>query len=168
MCAWQDKSPLPIHPAIGILAVSRNFNLVLHPAACLKSHEKISSKPKGPGEQGAAEYCPKILLLQRSVPSIGVIWKSALDIGQFLRRNFWMISGGPFLSRPFCFTAEERGVLGWCLRELQGVEALWAVSGQVARGQMFMCYPQNPRTMNIFARWLGGSVNWVFGQSFTC
>ena len=43
-----------------------------------------------------------------SVPSIGVIGKSALEIGQFLRRNFWMISGGPFLSRPLWFTVEER------------------------------------------------------------
>ena len=30
-----------------------------------------------------------------SVPSIGVVGKSALKIGQFLRRNLWMISGGP-------------------------------------------------------------------------
>ena len=36
-----------------------------------------------------------------------VIGKSGLEIGQFLRRNFWMISGGPFLSRPLCFTAEQ-------------------------------------------------------------
>ena len=40
--------------------------------------------------------------------SVGVIGKSALEIGQFLRRNFWMISGGPFLSRPLCFTAEQK------------------------------------------------------------
>ena len=33
-----------------------------------------------------------------SVPSIGVIGKSALEIG--------MISGGPFLSRPLWFTAD--------------------------------------------------------------
>ena len=32
-----------------------------------------------------------------SVLSIGVIGKSAPEIGDFLRRNFWMISGGPFL-----------------------------------------------------------------------
>ena len=50
-----------------------------------------------------AGYCPKILLLK---PAIGVIGKSALEIGHFLRRNFWMISGGPPLSRPLCFTAE--------------------------------------------------------------
>ena len=42
-----------------------------------------------------------------SVRSIGVIGKSALEIGQFLTRNFWMIFGGPFLSRPLCFTAEK-------------------------------------------------------------
>ena len=67
--------------------------------------EELSSKTKGPGEQGSAGYCRKILLLNRakmvSVPSIGVIGKSALEIGQFLRRNFWMISGGHFLSWPF-------------------------------------------------------------------
>ena len=38
--------------------------------------------------------------------SLGVIGKSALEIGHFLGRNFGMISGGPFLSRPLCFTAE--------------------------------------------------------------
>ena len=43
-----------------------------------------------------------------SALSIGVIGKSALEIGHFLRRNFWMISGGPFLSRPLCCTAETR------------------------------------------------------------
>ena len=32
-----------------------------------------------------------------------VIGKSALEIGQFLRRNFWIISGGPFLSPPLLF-----------------------------------------------------------------
>ena len=73
---------------------------------------RISSKPKGPGEQGAAGYCPKILLAKKgqkwcSVPSIGVIGKSALEIGQFLRRNFWMISGGPFLSRPLVLLLTE-------------------------------------------------------------
>ena len=30
----------------------------------------------------------------------------ALEMGHFLRRNFWMISGGPFLSRPLCFAGE--------------------------------------------------------------
>ena len=39
---------------------------------------------------------------------MGVIRKSALEIGHFLRRHFWMISGGPFLSRPLCFTAEHK------------------------------------------------------------
>ena len=76
-------------------------------------HPFFSSETKGPGEQGAAGYCPKILLIIRaqktkwcSVLSRGVIGKSALEIGQFLRRNFWMISGGPLLSRPLCFTAD--------------------------------------------------------------
>ena len=71
----------------------------------------ISSKTKGPGEQGAAGYCTKILLRKRakmvSAPSTGVIGKSALEIGHFLRRSFWMISGSPFLSRPLCCTAEN-------------------------------------------------------------
>ena len=40
--------------------------------------------------------------------SKGVIGKSALEIGHFLRQNFWMISGGPFFSWPFCFTADCR------------------------------------------------------------
>ena len=45
-----------------------------------------------------------------SVPSLGVIGKSALEIGQFLRQNFWVISGGRFLSRPLCFTADSNMV----------------------------------------------------------
>ena len=67
---------------------------------------------RGRGEQGATGYCPKLLLkrakmvLSLSLHSIGVAGKSALEIGQFLRRNFWMIFGGPFLSRPLCFTAD--------------------------------------------------------------
>ena len=60
-------------------------------------HPFISSKPKGPGEEGAAGYCPKILLPKKAkrvlCSSIGVIGKSALEMG-------------PFLSRPLCFTAE--------------------------------------------------------------
>ena len=72
--------------------------------------QSISSKTKGPGEQGAAGCCPKILPLKRakrvSVPSIGVIGKSALENGQFPRRNFWMISWGPFLSRPLFLLLE--------------------------------------------------------------
>ena len=36
-----------------------------------------------------------------SVLSIGVIGKSALEIGHFLRPNFWMISGGPPSPGPF-------------------------------------------------------------------
>ena len=51
--------------------------------------EQLSSKTKGPGEEGAAEYCPKILLPKGpkwcSVLSIGVIGRSALEIGHFLR-----------------------------------------------------------------------------------
>ena len=71
----------------------------------------MSAVTQGAARTRAAGYCPKILPLKRqkwcSVPSIGVIGKSALEIGQFLRRNFWMISGGPFLSRLLCFTADD-------------------------------------------------------------
>ena len=42
---------------------------------------------QGPGEEGPAGYCPKILLQNRAkmvlCPSIGVIGKSALEIGSF-------------------------------------------------------------------------------------
>ena len=49
-----------------------------------------SFSPKGP------KWC--------SVLSIGVIRKSALEIGYFPRRNFWMISGGPIpLPAPFVY-----------------------------------------------------------------
>ena len=71
----------------------------------------VSSKTKGLGEQGAAGILPRNPSHKKgprwcSALSIGVIGKSALEIGQFLRRNFWMISGGPFLSRPLWFTAD--------------------------------------------------------------
>ena len=62
---------------------------------------KIASKDARVWHPENNGHCPKILLPKTcSVPSIGVIGKSALEIGQFLRRNFWMISGGPFLSQP--------------------------------------------------------------------
>ena len=67
-------------------------------------------KQRGREKKGPPDIAPKSFSQKGpkwcSVPSIGVIEKSALEIGQFLRRNFWMISGGPFLSRPLCFTAE--------------------------------------------------------------
>ena len=67
---------------------------------------EISSKTKGPGEQGAAEYCPKILLLERAkmvlCPFHRSHRESALEIGQFLRMifldDFW---GAPFSPDPF-------------------------------------------------------------------
>ena len=70
-------------------------------------HEaSLSSKTKGPGEEGPPDIAPKCFpqkgLKWCSVLSIGVIGKSAREIG-----HFWMISGGPFLSRPLCFTAES-------------------------------------------------------------
>ena len=51
---------------------------------------RFSSKLKGPGEQGATGFCPKILLLKRAKMvlcplSVGVIGQFALEISQFLR-----------------------------------------------------------------------------------
>ena len=37
--------------------------------------------------------------------------KSALEIGQFLRRNFWTISGAPFSPGPFVLLLKRGGVL---------------------------------------------------------
>ena len=58
-------------------------------------------KQRGREKKGPPDIAPKSFPSLRrtkmvSVPSIGVIGKSALEIGQFLKRNFWMISGGPF------------------------------------------------------------------------
>ena len=67
-------------------------------------------KQRGRENKGPPDIAPKSFLKGPkwcSVPSIGVIGKSAVDIGQFLRRNCWMISGSPFLSRPLCITAEN-------------------------------------------------------------
>ena len=70
----------------------------------------ISSETKGPGEEGAPDIAPKSFSQKGpkrcSVLFIGAIGKSALKIGHLLRRNFWMTSWGPFLSRPLCFTAD--------------------------------------------------------------
>ena len=67
----------------------------------------FSSETKGPGEEGAAGYCPKILLPKRAKMVLCSFFrcqrKSALEIGQFPRQKFWMISGAPFLSGPFVF-----------------------------------------------------------------
>ena len=65
---------------------------------------------RGREKKGPPDIAPKSFSQKGpkwcSVLSIGVIGKSALEIGHFLRRNFWMISGGPFLSWPLCFTAD--------------------------------------------------------------
>ena len=79
----------------------------------------ISSKTKGAGEnKGPPGYRPKILLLKRakmvSVPSIGVIGKSALEIGQFL-------NGGPFLSRPLWLAADNMGDVRFIACRCSGV-----------------------------------------------
>ena len=62
--------------------------------------------PQNPSSKKRPKWC--------SGASIEVIGKSALDIGQFLRRNFWMISGGPFLwpqqprsSQTYCNTNDK-------------------------------------------------------------
>ena len=67
-------------------------------------------KQKGRKKKGPPDIAPKSFSQKGpkwcSVLSIGVIGKSALEIGHVLRRNIWMISGGPFLSRPLCFIAD--------------------------------------------------------------
>ena len=74
---------------------------------------KFSSKTKGPEKKGPPGVAPKSFSQKGSkwcsALSTGVIGKSALEIGHFLRRNFWMISGGPILSRPLWFTADKSG-----------------------------------------------------------
>ena len=72
----------------------------------------VGSKTKGPGEEGAAGYCPKILLPKRGQNGALLF---PLKISHFLRRNFWMISGGPFLSRPLCLIADFGKVSPICL-----------------------------------------------------
>ena len=45
------------------------FRVLLLFKACFERKQKgpgLISKPKGPGEQGAAGYCPKLLLLKRT------------------------------------------------------------------------------------------------------
>ena len=62
---------------------------------------KFSSKPKGPGEQGAAGYCPKILLLKRAKMVVLPFHRSHRQICTWNRPvSETMISAGPFLSRP--------------------------------------------------------------------
>ena len=72
---------------------------------------RFSNKQRGREKKGAPDIAPKSFSKQGpkwcSVLPIGVIGKSALEIGHFLRRNFWMISGFPFHSRPLCFTADR-------------------------------------------------------------
>ena len=73
--------------------------------------ENVSSKTKGPGEEGAAGYCPKSLLLKRATMvlypfhySIGLTGKSALEIGR-LRIKGSILTPPPtpeFLSKDFC------------------------------------------------------------------
>ena len=60
------------------------------------------------------DSCPKILLLKRAKMVLCPFRRSHREIctlnRQFLRRGFWMISGGPFLSRPLWLTADYRGL----------------------------------------------------------
>ena len=79
-----------------------------------------------------------------SVPCIGVIGKSAFEIGQLLRRNFWMLSGGPFFPfspGPFFLLliepAEHCGCHdSWDLWELHVVAVTFMNSGH---GQNCIC-----------------------------
>ena len=94
-----DLAPFWATPA-GRLGLSRgNSGEILERPRALRAFPGISSKTRGPGEQGAAEYCPKILLLKRA--------KWCLSLPRCHREICtWMISAGPFLSRPLCFTAD--------------------------------------------------------------
>ena len=69
----------------------------------------FSSETKRPGEQGAAGYFPKILLLKSAKMVLCPFQRSHREICTRNRpvseTKFWMISGGPFLSRPLCFIA---------------------------------------------------------------
>ena len=91
----------PVYRSKVVLAIVEVIFLLTSARKCLF----VSSKRKGPGEEGAAGYCPKSFSQKGrtwcSALSIGITGKSALEIGHFPRQNFWMISGGPFLSRPF-------------------------------------------------------------------
>ena len=74
-------------------------------------------KQRGRENKGPPDIAPKSFSLEEpkwcSVPSIGVIGKSALEIGQFLRRIVWMISGGPLsLPAPLCYC--WKGGFGEC------------------------------------------------------
>ena len=70
----------------------------------------VSSKIKGPGEAGAARYCPKILLPKRAKIVLCSFRRSHREIctrNRLLSEtkfpdDFW----GPLLSRPLLFTAE--------------------------------------------------------------
>ena len=72
----------------------------------------VSSKTKGRGEQGAAGYFPKILLLKRavlwcSVPSIRVIGKSALEIGRPVSETKFLEDFCGPLSLPAPFEGQD-------------------------------------------------------------
>ena len=77
-----------------------------------KNEGKITNKTKGPGEEGAARYCPKFLLPKRAKMVLCSFHRTHREICTRNRPlsetksldDFW----GPFLSRPLCFTAEKR------------------------------------------------------------
>ena len=71
------------------------------------SRTNVSGKTKGPQEQRGRRISPQnpsskkgrngaLFPFHRSL-----LGKCALEISQFLRRNFWMISGAPFSPGPF-------------------------------------------------------------------
>ena len=73
------------------LAAQKSANA--SPQKSAKGRKRVSSKTKGPGEEGAAGYCPKILLPKRAKVVLcsfhrSLLGKSALEIGHFLRQNF--------------------------------------------------------------------------------
>ena len=72
----------------------------------------FSSKQKGPGEEGAAGYCPKILLPKRATMVLcSFLWshtgKFALENRPLSETKFLDDFWGPFLSRPLWFTADD-------------------------------------------------------------
>ena len=58
----------------------------------------FSSKTNGPGEEGTPRNHPEISSQKLA---------DLHHFGPFWEKDFGAISGGPFFSRPLCFTAEK-------------------------------------------------------------
>ena len=83
-----------------------NFPEIFGPLYC------CSSKPKGPGEKGAPRNHPESLCLRNGLISSADFPMTPMEgtdtFWPFLGEGFGAISGGPFFSRPLCFTADCR------------------------------------------------------------